>query len=250
MKYLALLALIMLIPVQAAEYRVLSDRERDRDVPIKISYPVDVSFCTDDNLCPVAFLSSGYGVPYDKYSFVANTLNKAGYLVVAIQHELPGDPPLAVTGDLYSERAENWRRGVVTLNFVRGALKLEFTAYNFDVITLVGHSNGGDISAWAINGGADYAQKLITLDHRRVPLPRADKDSVLSIRGSDFSADDGVLYTPEELQHFEACIVTIADSKHNDMTDMGPEWLKQSIVNIMADYLDGRCYEPREKQDY
>lgn len=250
MKYLALLALIMLIPVQAAEYRVLSDRERDRGIPIQISYPVEIFVCTDDNPCPVAFLSSGYGVPYDKYSFVANALNKEGYLVVAIQHELPGDPPLAVTGDLYIERAENWRRGATTLDFVREALKSELNAYNFDAITLVGHSNGGDISAWAINGGANYAQQLITLDHRRVPLPRTAEISVLSIRGSDFSADDSVLYTSEEVQRFGACIVKIPESKHNDMTDMGPEWLKQSIVNIMADYLDGPCYEPREKQEY
>ena len=245
MKFLFLL-IILVNPVLAAEYRVVSDLQRDRDIPIQISFPLDTSNCSEGSLCPVAFLSSGYGVAYDKYSFISDTLNKASYLVVAIQHELPGDPPLAVIGDLFTERSENWKRGTETIEFVHSQLRDDFSSYNFNKLTLIGHSNGGDISSWVFNEGADFVETLITLDHRRVSLPREQPVSVLSIRGSDFPADEGVLHTTDEQAQFDACIVEIADSKHNDMTDFGPEWLKTSISNIIFEFLLDGCDDTHE----
>lgn len=236
-----LLLIILISPAFASEYRILSDLERHRDIPIHISLPQDASGCNNDSPCPVAFLSSGYGVAYDKYAFIANTLNQAGYLVVAIQHELPDDPALAVAGHLFTERSENWQRGATTIRFVHNELKANFTGYNFDKLTLVGHSNGGDISSWLLHEGADFAETLITLDHRRVPLPRIPSTAVLSLRGSDFPADDGVLHNAEEQARFNACIVKIANAKHNDMTDFGPDWLKNSISSSILAFLAGHC---------
>ncbi|KUM55040.1 hypothetical protein AR688_17510 [Rheinheimera sp. EpRS3] len=63
----------------------------------------------------------------------------------------------------------------------------------------------------------------------------------MSIRGSDFPADDGVLYTAEELKQFNGCIVQVADSEHNDMTDFGPGWLKNSLSNIIRAFVAGHC---------
>lgn len=243
MKYLVLLLIISTGQFAgAAEYHMLHDTQTQRDIPIHISYPQDASACSDDSPCPVALLSSGYGVAYDNYSFISDTLTAAGYLVVAVQHELPGDPPLAVRGDLYAARSENWQRGTNSLEFVRTELQQRMPHYNFAAITLVGHSNGGDISAWYINRGLASVKQLITLDNRRVPLPRLKTVAVLSIRGSDFPADDGVLFTAEELRQFNACIVQVADSKHNDMTDFGPDWLKNSLSNIIRRFVAGSCY--------
>jgi pimeloyl-ACP methyl ester carboxylesterase len=243
---LKLLFLLLLVvnPVFASAYRVVSDPQRQRNIPIQVSLPVNVAACSDDKQCPVVFLSSGYGVAYDKYAFISATLNKAGYLVVAIQHELPGDPPLAVTGHLFTERSENWKRGAETIRFIHNKLHAEFSAYNFNKLTLVGHSNGGDISSWLVTEGAEFVATLITLDHRRVPLPRSRSLSVLSIRGSDFPADEGVLYTEQENMLFKGCIVQINNSKHNDMTDFGPDWLKSSISNILLAFLSGQCKKP------
>ncbi|GAB2935131.1 alpha/beta hydrolase [Rheinheimera gaetbuli] len=238
-----LLFLLMCLanPAFASEYRIVTDPERQRDIPIQVSLPTDVSLCSAENQCPVALLSSGYGVAYDKYSFISDTLNKAGYLVVAIQHELPGDPALAATGHLYTERSENWQRGATTLKFIRRQLKPEFSGYDFNNLTLVGHSNGGDISSLLLNEGVDFTNKLITLDHRRVPLPRAGSPFILSIRGSDYPADEGVLYTEQEKTMLNACIVQIANSKHNDMTDFGPGWLKDVIANTLLSFISGQC---------
>uniref|UniRef100_A0A486XTM9 Bll5160 protein n=1 Tax=Rheinheimera sp. BAL341 TaxID=1708203 RepID=A0A486XTM9_9GAMM len=225
----------------AAEYHVLHDTQTQRDIPIQISYPQDAAACGDESPCSVALLSSGYGVAYDNYSFISAALTSAGYLVVAVQHELPGDPPLAVRGDLYKARSENWQRGANSLEFVRTELQQRMPNYNFDSLTLVGHSNGGDISAWYINSGRGQPARLITLDHRRVPLPRLKTVSVLSIRGSDFPADGGVLYTAEELMQLNGCIIQLADAKHNDMTDFGPDGLKSALANSIHAFVAGEC---------
>jgi len=238
---LLLLFIIWVSPALASEYRVVTDPDRQRDIPIHVSFPLDASVCNVENRCPVAVLSSGYGVAFDKYSFISVILNKAGYLVVAIQHELPGDPALAVAGNLYTERSENWKRGAETVKFVRSKLQSEFSDFDFNRLTLVGHSNGGDISSWLINEGVDFVETLITLDHRRVPLPRGEVPNVFSIRGSDYPADEAVLYTDREKTMLNACIVQIANSKHNEMTDFGPDWLKTSITNALLGFLSGKC---------
>jgi hypothetical protein len=240
LKYLFLL-ILMAHPVFSAEYRIVNDTARQREIPIQISWPTDVARCAADKQCPVAFLSSGYGVAYDKYAFIADTLNQAGYLVVAIQHELPGDPPLAVTGHLFTARQENWARGAKTLTFIRSQLQSEFPGFNFNKLTLIGHSNGGDISSWLLLQAVDFADTLITLDHRRVPLPRAGSVLILSIRAGDYPPDDGVLYSGQEMTTFKACIVPITEAKHNDMTDFGPDRLKTLIANTLRAFILGQC---------
>ncbi|QXX05425.1 hypothetical protein [Vibrio neptunius] len=56
-----------------------------------------------------------------------------------------------------------------------------------------------------------------------------------SIRASDFPADKGVLPLEKEQSHI--CVVTIPDSRHNDMTDDGPEWLKEKMNFLVRHYL-------------
>jgi hypothetical protein len=87
-------------------------------------------------------------------------------------------------------------------------------------------------------------KRLITLDHRRVPLPRLETLAVLSVRGSDFPADDGVLYTAEQLKQFNACIVQVAEAKHNDMTDFGPDWLKSALAKIILAFVTPTSMRP------
>ena len=77
---------------------------------------------------------------------------------------------------------------------MRDTLSRTYTGFDWSHLTLVGHSNGGDISALAVHEWPSLATTLVTLDNRRYPLPR-DQIRVLSIRGSDFDADAGVLPT-------------------------------------------------------
>jgi pimeloyl-ACP methyl ester carboxylesterase len=213
------------------------DHTRQRSIPVEVSYPQSLELCTQESKCPVAFLSAGYGVSHTRYQFLVDVLTEQGFLVVAIGHELAGDPPLSVTGNLFETRAENWSRGAQTLSFVRQVFSSKYPSYDFDHLTLVGHSNGGDISAWLIRQSPDYVEAIITLDHRRVPLPRSEKIKVLSLRASDFDADEGVLPNPSEQKLYGSCIINMANARHNDMTDLGPERLQLNMQSIIRQWL-------------
>ncbi len=218
---------------------VLYDAARDRCIPLAISLPGGSIQCQPEAKCPVAFVSAGYGVSHNHYRFIAQELNLLGYLVVAIGHELPQDPPLEVTGHLFQTRSENWQRGAQTLRFVRSQMQPKYPGYDFDHLLLLGHSNGGDISSWLAAKQPPYVSTLITLDHRRVPLPRDHAIQVLSIRAGDFPADAGVLPSPAEQQQFPICLVRLAKAQHNQMEDDGPMWLKTTIQDLIRGYLTG-----------
>ena len=218
----------------------LWDAGRERQIPIELYFPAQRRLCTPASPCPVALVSSGYGLAHTDYSFISNALAKSGYLVVAIQHDLPSDPPLSTTGDLFANRTPMWSRGAQNLRFVRDNLSRTYTGFDWSHLTLVGHSNGGDISALAVHESPSLATTLVTLDNRRCPLPR-DQIRVLSIRGSDFEADAGVLPTAQE-QSVGTCITTLAGSRHNDMNDHGPAELQSKISMLILQFLkDGRC---------
>lgn len=239
MKYLKTILAVSIFVVGAVSAEEIQDKSRNRSIPVEISYPSDISNCTVENKCPVAFLSAGYGVAHTKYTFLTEQLSELGYMVVAIRHELPEDPSLSIEGNLFETRSENWIRGAITLSFLKDKLESRYPNYAFNELLLVGHSNGGDISAWLGNKDKPYVKSIITLDHRRVPLPRKKEISILSIRGSDFPADDGVLPTVQESTDYDICVIEIPESKHNDMSDDGPAWLKEKIAGLVKSYISG-----------
>jgi hypothetical protein len=55
--------------------------------------------------------------------------------------------------------------------------------------------------------------------------------------GSDFPADKGVLPTAAEQQALGLCFTTIPKSRHNDMYDGGPDWLKAKLKRLLKDFL-------------
>ncbi|WP_337842047.1 hypothetical protein [Rheinheimera sp.] len=228
------------LQAETTEVQILQDNSRNRAIPVLLYRPNEAQ-CTAEQQCPVAMLSPGYGVPHTGYAFIAEQLRSEGYLVVAVQHDLPTDPPLAKTGDLFRIRLPMWQRGAQNLRFVRQHLATRYPAFDWTALTLIGHSNGGDISALLLRESPGFASRLITLDNRRYPLPRHDAVQVLSVRGSDFPADAGVLPTAEE-QRKSVCVSTIAGSRHNDLTDQGSEALKATINQLIAQFVrHGRC---------
>lgn len=219
----------------------LWDASRERQIPVTLYFPAPQRDCTHARPCPVAFVSPGYGLLHTDYSFIANALARSGYLVVAIQHDLPTDPALSRTGDLFTNRMPAWKRGAENLRFVRSTLSRTYTGYDWPHLVLVGHSNGGDISALALHESPTLASTLVTLDNRRYPLPRNHSINVLSVRGSDFEADTGVLPTGQ-VRNAGTCITAIAGSRHNDMNDHGPTELQSKISMLILRFLkEDRC---------
>ena len=93
MRLVALIAAVFLAGCATAarsdsnliESSELWDASRERQVPIALYFPAQPRNCTHARPCPVAFVSSGYGLLNTDYSFISNALAKSGYLVVAIQ---------------------------------------------------------------------------------------------------------------------------------------------------------------------
>ncbi|WP_034211750.1 hypothetical protein [Arenimonas metalli] len=242
----ALSALLMAGSASAAQPRtapmVLTDHERGREIPVQVYFPGEHNDCVARATCPVAFFSPGYGIPHTRYSFLTNNLAEQGYLVVAVQHDLPSDPPLVGKGDLVVVRTPAWKRGAANLRFVKTELTRFLPDYQWSNLTLLGHSNGGDISSLLLTTSPEFAARLVTLDHRRVALPRDASISVLSIRGSDFEADDGVLPSETENASRRICVVEIPGSRHNDMFDGGPSQLKIDINSLIDPFMrQGSC---------
>jgi pimeloyl-ACP methyl ester carboxylesterase len=245
MRYLpALLTTVILgaaIPAAAhpaGSVLTLTDSQRGRQVPVELHLPTDARSCTTTQPCPVAVLSHGYGLRGADYSFITRQLAALGYLVVTVEHALPGDPGLDSNGDMVAQRAAMARAGARNLRVVFDQLAPMQPRFDWRHVLLVGHSMGGDSSAlFAVENGAPVAA-LVSLDNRRSVLPRSDKIKVLSIRASDTTADPGVLPTQAEQARYGTCVVTIAGSRHNDMQDAGSAMLKDRIAHALSTFLE------------
>lgn len=220
----------------------LTNAQRKREVPVAVYLPLNAKLCTKASLCKVVMLNHGYGVKHTEYSYLAQTFAEQGMLVVSIQHDLPGDPLLAMEatseGDIVKLLTPVWQRGAEAMMFVRESLKPRYELYDWKRVMVVGHSNGGDIAAYLANSLPQEVSALITLDHRRVPLPRRALPRVLTLRSSDMQADEGVLPNEAEQKSLNIAVVQLADAKHNDMADDGPDAVKAQIVAQVQRFVD------------
>src|SRR5437879_3043599 len=159
---------------------------------------------------PVAIISHGNTVRNTEYSFLANVLAARGYLVASIQHDLPSDPPLMTKiGMPYVGRVGVYQRGAANIVFVIGELQKLQPNADYDHLTLVGHSNGGDISMYCARQHPELVSKVITLDNLRVPFVLSDRMKILSFRSKDpnFKTDPGVLPAPGQAKSRRVHIV-------------------------------------------
>nr|WP_024594243.1 hypothetical protein [Pseudoalteromonas sp. TB13] len=217
---------------------VITDDSRNRTIPINITLPSNNTKCSEQAKCPVAFINAGYGISHNEYTFASNVFNQRGYLTIAVAHELKTDPYLNRKQPCLTTRMENWHRGVVTLKFLVNELASKYPAYDFTKLALFGHSNGGDISALYGSIYPNEVSTIITLDHRRMLIPRNKNIRVLTLRGSDYPADANVLLTAEEQGVYPVKQTLIEKSRHNDMYDGGPKWLVDRMSKEVGAFLD------------
>src|ERR1700704_2599867 len=145
---------------------------------------------------PVAILNHGNTVKFTEYSFLANALAARGYMVVSIQHDLETDDPMVTkAGEEYVGRRLQYNRGVFNIMFAIDELKKIQPNADYHHLTLVGHSNGGDISMYFAKRHFDLVKKVVTLDNLRVPFLTDGKIKILSFRSKDlvFKPDPGVV---------------------------------------------------------
>jgi hypothetical protein len=218
------------------------DTTRDRVVAVDLAVRRDYEIKADAGYwkLPVAIISHGNTVKNTEYSFLANVFAARGYLVASIQHDLPTDAPLMTKqGSLYVGRLRVYERGEANILFAIGELKKIQPNADYDHLTLVGHSNGGDISMFFAQQHPEMVARVVTLDNLRVPFVTDDRGlKILSFRSRDprFKTDPGVL--PSDTRAKEAGIdIVKTDARHTDMSDRGPDSVKESIQNSLDKFL-------------
>jgi predicted alpha/beta-hydrolase family hydrolase len=188
---------------------------------------------------PVVILNHGNTVKNTDYSFLANVFAARGYIVVSIQHDLPTDAPMVTkVGELYVGRLAQIQRGVANIKFAVEEMKKVQANADYDHLTVVGHSMGGDITMYFAKQYPDEVRKVVTLDNLRVPFITSGKFKILSFRSHDpqFKTDPGVIPSKEECEK-DGITVVNTDFQHNDMRDTGSEEAKASIQSMLDKFL-------------
>ena len=214
------------------------DSSRNRLIPVAFYFPIVNDKISNQQL---VIISHGYGEnkPFanKSYSYLTEKLASKGYYVVSIQHELPTDDLLPLTGIPQVVRRSNWERGAENILFVLNELKKIKPELDFKHVNLIGHSNGGDMTVLFAHKYPKLVDKIISLDNRRMELPRTSQPKIYSLRSSDQPADEGVLPTVAEQEKFGIKIIKLPNTIHNDMNDSGNKRQKREINAYVLGFL-------------
>jgi hypothetical protein len=214
----------------------------DRPVAVDIAVRRDreIESITEMTTLPVAIVNHGNTVKFTEYSFLTNVLAMRGYLVASVQHDIETDGPMVTeVGEEYVGRRPQYNKGIANILFVIDKLKTLYPNADYRQLTMIGHSNGGDISMYFAKRHPDLIRKVVTLDNLRVPFITDGKFKILSFRSKDpvFKADPGVVPDDEICQKAGITVVK-TPYQHNDLSDRGPDQAKSAIQSILDRFLD------------
>lgn len=214
------------------------DNARSRAIPIAFYRPIAKKKIANQK---VIIFNHGYGAnqggDYLKYSYLTTHLASMGYFVVSIQHELPTDQLIPTTGKPQTVRMPFWERGSENILFVLNELKRTQPNLDYKHVALIGHSNGGDMIALFGNQHPDLVYKIITMDNRRMYLPRTFHPKIYTLRSNDYPADDGVLPDLKQQKKYNI-IVQNTSINHGHMDDKGNDEEKKTLTNFIDKYLE------------
>ncbi|HUN99093.1 MAG TPA: alpha/beta fold hydrolase [Bradyrhizobium sp.] len=188
---------------------------------------------------PVAILNHGNTVKFTEYSFLANVFAARGYLAVSIQHDLPTDPPMVTkVGELYVGRLPQYERDIANIRFAIKEMKQVQPNADYDHLTMVGHSMGADVALYFAKLYPEKIARVVTLDNLRVPFMTDGRFKILSFRSKDpvFKTDPGVIPASDICKKSGITIVRTS-FQHTEMSDRGPEEVKESIENTVDKFL-------------
>jgi len=219
----------------------LFDKARQRPVSVDVAVRRDYEVKADNGFgkLPIAIISNGNTVKNTEYSFLANVLAARGYLVASIQQDLPTDPPLMTkVGEPYVGRKDVYMRCEANILFVLGTLQKMQPNADYDHLTLVGHSNGGDVAMYVAHQHPELVSKVITLDNLRVPFVLSNNLKILSFRSKDpnFKTDAGVLPPAAQAKKDGIAIVNTG-ALHTELSDRGPDSVKEKIQATLDKFL-------------
>jgi predicted esterase len=229
-----------LIRHQTLTFHDILRDNREVTVNIAVRRDREMEAIADMIELPVVILSHGNTLKHTEYSFIANTFAARGYLVVSIQHDLGTDDPMVTkAGEQYVGRKQQYNRGIFNIMFAIEEMKKLYPNADYRKLTLVGHSNGGDISLYFAQRHPELVKKIVTLDNLRVPFMTDGKIKILSFRSKDpvFKPDPGVI-PDDEVRKKAGITVVNTEFRHNDLSDRGPEQVKTTVIEKLSKFLD------------
>jgi len=141
-------------------------------------------------------------------------------------------------GEPYVGRLAQIQRGVANIKFAVAQMRDARPNADYDHLTMVGHSMGGDITMYFAKQYPEEIKKVVTLDNLRVPFITAGKFKILSFRSKDpqFKTDPGVIPSSDICEKAGITVVN-TNFQHNDMRDTGSENAKSSIQAMLDKFL-------------
>jgi len=215
------------------------DSARHRSIPVAYYVP-----STDETgkAEKVVIFSHGYNQnkpgANKSYSYLTGALASRGYFVASIQHELSGDSLLPMKGNVQETRRGNWERGSANILFVLNELKRLRPDLDFSHLILIGHSNGADMSLLFASKYPQLVDKVISLDNRRMAIPRVSHPRIYSLRSSDQLPDKDVLPTPQEQQTYGMKIIRLPHTIHNNMGNNGSSSQRAEIIRYVLGFVN------------
>lgn len=199
----------------------LFDSIRNRPIPIAVYQPKKITKQTK-----VVIFNHGYdgnivSNSNRTYYYLTRYLSEKGYYVISIQHELPNDPLLAMEGDYMQTRMPNWERGVENILFTIHEFRKLKPELDWKHLAVIGHSNGGDMTMLLAQKHPELMAKSISLDHRRMIIPRVSNPQIYTLRGCNYEADSSVIPTVEEQKKYNIIVRELNDVTHTDMGHRG-----------------------------
>jgi hypothetical protein len=151
---------------------------------------------------------------------------------------LPGDDTIAFEGDIQTLRKPFWERGAANNRYVYHELKRRNWISDDAKVTVMGHSNGGDISAYMAQTDSIIVDEFISLDHLRVHTPVKRSLRVLSLRAADKNPDPGVL--PDEPYPSNFQVLKLIQTNHSDLSDGNTVEQQKEILTPVIEFLNKR----------
>ena len=214
------------------------DQKRNRKIPVAVYRPLTKQIIPNRQ---VVIFNHGYGMnkggDYFMYSYLTEKLASKGFYTVSIQHELSTDKLIPMEGNIQIVRRPFWQNGSDNILFVLHELKKTKPELDYKHLTIIGHSNGGDMAALFGNQHPNLVYKIITMDNRRMFLPRTSVPKIYSLRSNDYPADNGVLPTSEEQEKYHMTIQPTAIN-HGHMDNKGSQDEKKTLSDFVLKYLE------------
>lgn len=140
-------------------------------------------------------------------------------------------------GPFMETRLPNWERGVGNILFVLQEFRKLKPSLDWGRPVLIGHSNGGDMTMLFASKYPRLVDKALSMDHRRMVMPRVRQPRLCTRKGCDDEAEGGALPGTEEQGGSRIRVIRLEGVIHSGMEEKGTEKQHGLISRHVLDFI-------------